>query len=184
MLQQKKEERQVDLLQLLMARRSIRKYTGEGIPQDTLERILQAGLLAASGKNRKPWEFIVVQDRDTLVKLSGSRDHGAAMLESAGCAVVVVADPAKTDVWTEDCSIAMSNMHLMADSLGIGSCWVQGRLREAADGRSTETYVKELLKIPDAYRLEAILSLGIPAERPEGYSIEDLPVEKIHSECF
>lgn len=174
----------MELLEIMMNRRSVRQYTGERIPQEKLKQILQAGLSSASGRNRKPWEFIVVQDQDTLSKLSKSRAHGAAMLEHAGCAVVVIADPQKTDVWTEDCSIAMSNMHLMADSLGVGSCWIQGRLREAADGRTTEDYIRELLSIPENYCLEAILSLGISTEHPEAHRLEDLPMDKIHMEEY
>ena len=82
------------------------------------------------------------------------------MLAGAGAAVVVVADEERTDVWIEDCSIVMANMHLMADSLGVGSCWIQGRLREASDGRTTEEYLRQLLGIPENYRLEAMLSLS------------------------
>lgn len=174
----------MELLEIMQNRRSVRTYTGEKIPKEKLQLILNAGLLSASGRNRKPWEFIVVQDKETLTKLSKSRTHGASMLENAGCAIVVVADPGKTDVWTEDCSIAMSNMHLMADSVGVGSCWVQGRLREAQDGRTTEEYIKELLGVPADFCLEAMLSLGVMTEHPEAHKLEELPVEKIHMERF
>ncbi len=174
----------MDLLEIMRNRRSVRKYTEEEIPALKLEKILQAGLLAESGKNLKPWEFIVVQDKEVLVKLSKSRAAGGAMLEHAKCAVVVVGDTEKTDVWTEDCSVAMTNMHLMADCLGVGSCWVQGRLREALDGRTTEEYIRELLGIPDKYGLEAILSLGMTEEHPKAHTLEELPMEKIHRERF
>ena len=73
---------------------------------------------------------------------------------------------------------------LMADGLGLGSCWVQGRLREAADGRSTEDFVRSLLGFPEHLRLEAILTLGIPAQHPEPHRLEELPLEKIHREKF
>jgi len=72
----------------------------------------------------------------------------------------------------------------MADSLGVGSCWIQGRLREAFDGRTTEEYIRELLAVPDGYCLEAILSLGVPAEHPEAHRLDELPLEKIHRERF
>lgn len=106
------------------------------------------------------------------------------MLEGADTTIVVIADPEKTDVWTEDCSIAMANMHLMADSLGVGSCWIQGRLREAPDGRTTEEYLRELLQYPKGYKLEAILSLGMPDNHPGPYSIDELPMEKVHREKY
>ena len=146
--------------------------------------ILKAGLAAPSGRGRRPWEFIVVRDKDTLACMSESRKCGAGMLTGADCAIVVVADEEKTDVWTEDCSIAMAYMHLMADSLGVGSCWIQGRLRTAPDEVTTEEKLRKLLGFPESYRLEAILSLGVSKEHPEARTVEDLPDGKIHPEKF
>ncbi len=174
----------MDLLEIMRNRRSVRSYTGEAVPEEKIEQILKAGLLSASGKNLKPWEFIVVRDKEVLAKLTKSRAAGAAMIEHADCAIVVVGDTEKTDVWTEDCSAAMTNMHLMADCLGVGSCWVQGRLRIASDERTTEEFIRELLDIPDKYGVEAILSLGMTEEHPEAHSLEELPMEKIHKEKF
>ena len=174
-----------DLLQLMLNRRSIRKYTGETIPEDKLKLILQAGLASATSKNRKPWEFVVVQERATLQKLAKCRAGAAKMLKMAGCAIVVFADTLVTpDVWVEDCSIAMSNMHLMVDALGLGSCWIQGRCRETESGQTTEEFCRELLGVPENYKLEAILSVGVPGERPAGYMEADLKEEKIHWEKF
>ena len=174
----------MDLLEIMRNRRSVRSYTDEAVSEDALDHILKAGLLSASGKNLKPWEFIVVRDKAVLAKLSKSRAAGAAMIEHADCAVVVAGDTEKTDVWTEDCSVAMANMHLMADCLGVGSCWVQGRLRETSDGRTTEDYIRELLGIPGKYAVEAILSLGMTAEHPDAHTLDELPMEKIHREKF
>ena len=174
----------MELIEIMKNRRSVRQYTQEAIPEEKLEKILQAGLLSASGRARRPWEFIVVRNKETLKKMSECRVGAAKMLEGADTAIVVIADPEKTDVWTEDCSIAMSNMHLMADSLGVGSCWIQGRLREAPDGRTTEEYLRELLQFPDGYKLEAILSLGIANKHPEPHSMEDLLMDKIHREKY
>ena len=136
------------MVELLQERRSIRRYTGEAVPEESLKQILQAGLLSPSGHNAKPWEFVVVKDRETLDKLSQCREGSAEMLKGAYCAVVVLGDEEKTDVWTEDCSAAMMNMHLTASSLGVGSCWIQGRLR-TVNGKSTEAVVKEILGFPD-----------------------------------
>ena len=171
------------MVELLQERRSIRRYTGEAVPEESLKQILQAGLLSPSGHNAKPWEFVVVKDRETLDKLSQCREGSAEMLKGAYCAVVVLGDEEKTDVWTEDCSAAMMNMHLTASSLGVGSCWIQGRLR-TVNGKSTEAVVKEILGFPDHYRLEAILSLGMPAVHPEARKLEALPMEQIHWEKF
>lgn len=174
----------MELLEIMKQRRSVRTYTGEPVPQEKLDTIIQAGLLSASGRAIRPWEMIVVRDKETVKKMAGCRAAGAKMLEGADCAIVVIADEAKTDVWTEDCSIVMSNMHLMADAIGVGSCWIQGRLREAADGRSTEEYLREMLGFPTEMRLQAILSLGMPLNKPAVRTLEELPVEKVHLERY
>lgn len=174
----------MELLEIMKNRRSVRAYSGEPVPEDKLEKILQAGLLSPSGRAIRPWELIVIRDKETLQKMASSRAAGAKMLEGADAAIVVLGNEEKTDVWTEDCSIVMSNMHLMADSLGVGSCWIQGRLREAADGRTTEAFLRELLGFPENFRLEATLSLGMPKVHPEPHGLEELPVEKVHREKF
>lgn len=172
------------LLEAMQKRHSIRKYAQEQIPEEKLNMVLQAGLLSASSRVRRPWELIVIRERETLEKMSQCRVGAAKMLAGAGAAVVVVADEERTDVWIEDCSIVMANMHLMADSLGVGSCWIQGRLREASDGRTTEEYLRQLLGIPENYRLEAMLSLGMPAESKAATALEDLDMSKVHFEKF
>lgn len=174
----------MDLLDRMKHRRSVRSYTGQPVAEEALQKVLQAGLLSASSRSIRPWEFVVVRDRKMLQVLSECRIGSAKMLQHADCAIVVFADAEKSDVWVEDCSIAMANMHLMADALGLGSCWIQGRLREAPDGRSTEEYVQSALHVPARYRLEAILSLGMPETHPAPHSIDELPVDQVHWETF
>ena len=120
--------------------------------------------------------------------MAGCREGSADMLKEASAAIIVAADPGKTDVWIEDCSIVMTQMHLMADSLGVGSCWIQVRLRDAGksapEGTTTEGYVQNLLGIPEEYKVEAILSLGMPKNHPAPRNLEELPTGKIHWERF
>ncbi len=174
----------MDLLEVMQKRRSVRAYTDQPIPVDALEKVIQAGLLSASSRSIRPWELLVVREKKILDAMSQCRTGSATMLKQANCAIVVLADEKKSDVWVEDCSIVIANMHLMADSLGIGSCWIQGRLREAPDGRSTEDYLRSLLHFPSHMRLEAVLSMGMPAEHPEPHTIESLPDEKVHWDIF
>ena len=133
----------MEFIDMLKKRRSIRQYTKEAVTGEQLQLVINAGLLSPSSRSIRPWELIVVQNKDTLQKMSECRVGSAKMLANASAAVVVIANAEKSDVWTEDCSIVMSNMHLMADSLGLGSCWIQGRLRETSDGQSTEEYLRE-----------------------------------------
>lgn len=174
----------MELLDTMLCRRSVRQYVPGEIPEKTLTKILQAGLLSASGRAIRPWELIVVRNHDALQALSGCHTTPVKMLQEGACAITVVADGEKTDVWVEDCSVVMTNMHLMADALGLGSCWVQCRLREAADGRSAEEYVRSILNYPETYHLEAILALGVIDSHPAPHQLDELPVEKIHYETF
>lgn len=174
----------VDVLAALTARRSVRKYSGKPVPQELLDRIVRAGLLSASGRKRRPWELVIVRGRNTLSKLAECRDSGAAMLAGADAAIVVLGNPEVADTWIEDCSIVMANMHLEASASGVGSCWVQGRMRTAADGRSTQDFVAELLGVPDPWQLEAILSLGMPGGPAEGRPFDEALLAKVHSEQF
>lgn len=174
----------MDLIEIMRNRRSVRKYKNEQIPKEKLNKILLSGLLSASSRGKRPWEFIVVKNKEMLKKMSDCRINSAKMLEGADCAIVVIADSNITDVWVEDCSIAMANMHLTADSLGIGSCWIQCRLREAPTGITTEDYLRELLHFPENYKAEAILSLGIAENHPEPHNFEELSMDKIHWDKF
>lgn len=174
----------MELLQVMKNRRSVRKYTGDKVSQDKLDLILQAGLLAPSSKNIRPVELVVVEDGSMLEKLSESRQTGSRMLSKASCAIVVIADTREADAWIEDCSLVMGYMLLMAESLGIGGCWVQQRMRKTASGDASGDYVRELLRIPDDYEVEAILSLGIPQKTEEPRTWNESEVEKIHREKF
>ena len=112
------------------------------IPEKDLEKVLQAGLLSPSGRSLRPWEFILVRDKETLRAMSECRAGAAKMLEGADAAIVVIADAEKQDVWTEDCSIAMSYMHLTASALGLGRLLDSGQAA-GSGGRKEHGTVSE-----------------------------------------
>lgn len=174
----------MDMLQTILNRRSVRQYTDEAIPEEKLNAILYAGLAAASSKNRRPWEFVLVQDRAMLDKLCDCRPGAGNLLGKCQAAIVVCADAEAVDVWVEDCASAITQMHLTADALGVGSCWLQVRLRKAADGRDTADVVRQLLGIPGKYGVMAMLTLGMPASHPAPHTVEELLLDKIHREHF
>ena len=169
--------------ELARRRRSVRLYSGSPVPEEDLDRILKAGILAPSSRNIRPVELIAVRDRNTLEALSRCKTAGAAMLAQASCAVVVLGDTLRSDVWIEDTSIVMAYMQLQAVDLGIGSCWVQCRLRSGEDATCEEN-VRNLLQIPEHYAVEAILSLGIPAQAPEPAEEPVLTEPPVHHEKF
>ena len=113
-------------------------------------------------------------------KLSEAKKLGAGMLSECDAAIAVFADSKKADTWIEDCSIAMSFMHLMAAEQGVGSCWVQIHLRSSSLGTDAEAGVRTVLSVPEHYRIVGILALGMPAKESQPHTLEDLDQTKIH----
>ncbi len=173
------------MLDLLMKRRSIRKYQPQAVEPEKLQKLVQAALLAPSSRGKNPWEMIVVQNKETLRELGKCRHPQQAFLPDAPAAIVVLADTTITDVWVEDCSIVMTMLQLEAECLGLGSCWVQIRKRMAQGEQQTSNdFVKELLHIPAQYDVLGIVSLGVPAEEKPGKTLEELQYAKVHQEQF
>lgn len=170
----------MDLYDVILKRRSVRSYSEGEIPEEKLNRIIEAGLLAPTSRNRKPCEFYVIRDKAMLKSLSEIKPAGGAMLKDCAAAVVVAGDSDKADTWIEDSSVALSYMQLMATDLGIGSCWCQIRLRESSSGSDAENCVRGLLSAPDNYRIVGILALGMPEKKPDPHSPEDADWKKVH----
>ena len=169
-----------NLHQLLVNRRSIRRYTKESIDPETVKTILEAALLAPTSKSSRPWQFIVVEDPEMLQRLSECKPAGAGPIAKASLAIVVAADPTLSDPWIEDASIAAAFMQLQAEDLGIGSCWIQVRGRFAADGTPSEEWVQELLGIPDTLPVVCIITLGHKDEERKPVDTSKLLWEKVH----
>ena len=170
----------MELIELMRNRRSVRQFTEETVPQEKVEKVVQAALMSATGKGVRPWEFVVVQDKETILKLSGCRPGVGKTIAGGNVAIVVAADAEKSDIWIEDCSIAMANMYLMAEEQGVGGCWIHCRERETPDGGSTEEYVKSVLGIPESYRVLSMFVFGVPAAHAAPYELDQLKTEKVH----
>jgi len=169
------------MIELLRKRRSIRKFTSEKIAPELVATLVEAALRSPSSRGINPWEFIVVDDPETLLQLSGAKEHGAGFLKNATLGVVVCADTAKSDVCIEDCSIAAIIIQLTAVSLGLGSCWAQFRNRVHSSGKSSEVYIRELLGLPESFLVETVIGVGHPAERKLLVPADRLQHDKIHA---
>ena len=84
----------------------------------------------------------------------------------------------------EDASIASIIIQLQAHDLGLGSCWVQVYGRHKDEETSTESFIRDLLDIPENYAVLNIISIGYPDEERKPFDENKLPTEKIHSEKF
>jgi len=166
-------------LELLQKRRSIRAYTDKPIEQEKIDQLIEAALRTPTSRGLMPWEFIAVTDDNLIQQLSKAKPHGAGFVKKAQLVFVVCADPSVSDVWIEDAAIATFSIHLMAQSLGLGSCWVQIRERMHDDKQTAQAYLADLLGIPKQLQVLSMVSIGYPAEEKPPHSRDQLPFAKV-----
>lgn len=171
------------MLDLMLSRRSVRKFTDEKVSNENIERLVKAGLSAPSSMAKYPVELIVTQDKQTIAALKTCKNRATTALDTAPLAITVIADASLSDVWVEDASIVASYITLEAEKLGLGLNWIQIRLRNGTEAGSEEE-VRKVLNIPDKYGVLAILAVGHKAEFPEGYTQDKLNMSKVHKEKF
>lgn len=172
------------MLDVLFHRRSIRKYKQEPIESEKVQDLMRAALLAPSSKGIYSQRFIFVDDKDLLQRLSESRESGSAYLKDAPLAIVVSGDSKATDVWTEDASIAAIIIQLTAQSLGLGSCWIQIRNRKHNENKTTQEYLQEILNIPQDIQVECIIAIGYPAEQKPQRTDRELQYDRVFNNTY
>ena len=165
---------------LLIQRRSIRKYKDELLQAEETEMILKAALLSPTSKNAHSWQFVVVENKEMLEKLSRCKEHASKFIADCALAVVVLGNPLVSDVWIEDASIASIAMQLQAEDIGIGSCWVQIREREYNEHIRAADYVSEMLEISMPYEVLSIIAFGKKEKERRPNDIEGLLWENVH----
>lgn len=171
------------MLDLLKKRRSVRNFTAEPVSPEDLDKLLGAALLAPSGKGKKSLEYIVIQDRETIAQLKTVKTHGSTPLASAPLAIVVMGNQRESDTWVEDASIASILIQLEAVTLGLGSTWVQLRLREGSEGPCEDT-IRKKLGIPENYGILNIIAIGHGNEEIPPHTDADMDFSRVHKERF
>ena len=171
------------MLNLLYRRRSIRKYKSTKLDIATIQLLQKAALLSPSSRGFQPWQFVVVDDSEILAQLALAK-KGAGFLKGAALGIVILADPAISDVWIEDASIAATILHLTSESLGLGSCWIQIRERQYTETETAEQYVRRILGIPENLKVASIISIGYPEEVKTPHTEGDLGFDKVHLNKF
>ena len=163
---------------VIKKRRSVRAYKDIPIKNNDLDKILEAGRWAPSGVNIQPWRFLVVREK-RLIKEIGELCYFGAIKSRHVCeaaAVIVLCGDSRSmgDTWEKDCMIAGTNVTLMAEALGIGTCWIG-----AFNGKGIRT----LCTIPDHLKIIALISMGYadhPVSPPPRLPLKEL----VHYETF
>ncbi len=163
----------------ILSRTSIRKYKDIPLKKEEIQKILQAGFSAPSAANKQPWQFIVVENKQTLSDLSRMTPY-AKPLENAALGIVACADlnvGINIDYCQQDIAAATENMLIEANHLGVGSCWL-GVYPEKERMLAVNSY----FKLPKGIIPMWMISFGYPDE--DGKIKEKWNEERIHYEQY
>ena len=152
----------METMEAILTRRSIRRYTGESVPEPVIEEILRAAMQAPSAGNEQPWQFVVITDRATLREVPRFHPH-ANMVPDAPVAVLVCGDlhwEKHAGFWVQDCSAATQNILLAAHAKGLGAVWVGIFPRE-----DRVAAFRKLAGLPEHVVPLALVPIGFPAAR-------------------
>ena len=163
---------------LAQQRRSHRKFTQQEIDADDLKLILRAALMSPTSKGQRSWQFVVVDDKLDLEKLSDAKNMGSQFLKDAPVAIAVLGDP------LQDGSIAAVSMQYQAEDLGLGTCWIQMRGRGLDDGTPADTVIRGILDIPENLSCLCILAVGHWADERKPQAEDRLKWENVHLNKF
>lgn len=155
----------MELKEVLLKRRSVRKFTNEPVSKENIDELLHAAMSGPSACNKKPWEFYVVTNEDKLKELkSASRfTKISAKLAIIVCGNLKKALPLKfASYWIQDCSAATENILLRATDLGLGAVWCGAHPQQGAEEK-----IREILNISKNEIPLNIIFIGHPAEEPD-----------------
>ena len=157
------------VLDTIASRRSVRNYSDRPVTDELVDKLLRAAMAAPSAKNRQPWEFVVVREREVLDSLADGLPY-AKMLFKAPLAIVVCA--ADEQFWEQDCAAATENLLLAAEAMGLGAVWT------AASDEERSAVVRNVLGIPAGVSPFCVIPIGFPAETT--FPKDKWAPEKIH----
>lgn len=146
-----------DALENIFARKSVRKYLPKPVEKEKTDLLLKAGMAAPTGKDTRPWEFVVVTERAVLDSMAAALPY-AKMLKDAPMAIVVCGDTTKSSYWYLDCAAATQNILLAAEALGLGAVWTA---TYPYDDRMA--VVKKEIGLPDHILSLCVIPVGYPA---------------------
>ena len=163
----------MDVFEAINKRQSIRDYQDKAVPEDKLQRVLEAGRMAPTGGNRQEMKFVVARDEETRRKLSEASGGQRHVAQAPVVIAAVATLPERmmlcgVPAYPVDVAIAIDHMTLAAFEVGLGTCWI---------GAFRQEMVREILKIPENCMVVSLLTLGLPSAegRPKSRkTIEEL----------
>jgi nitroreductase len=162
----------MEVFDAIRTRRSIRKFKGQDVPDEIIDRILTAGIWAPSGMDNQPWRFAVLRDKQMKAEIGKLTIH-TEIIENAPVIIPVFLDHNVTFDVVKDAQTmgaCMQNMWLALHSLGLGATWVGQILKN-------KEQVRTICGAPEKFELMAVFAIGYPAE--DGGSGKRTPLDKL-----
>lgn len=154
-------DNRLDILEAIHTRRSIRKYAPDPVPEEQITTMLSAAMTAPSAGNAQPWQFLVIDERETLDKLAGIHPY-VGMFKQAPLGILVCGDLSKekyAGYWVQDCAAAVQNLLLAARALSLGTVWTG--ICPMEDRMQT---VQQMFSLPDEIKPHALIAVGTPLQ--------------------
>ena len=156
----------MDAIEAILTRKSIRNYTKDPVPEETIQELLRVAMQAPSSKNTQPWQFMVITDRKILNRIPLYYPY-AFMTRRAPVVILVCGDKSRSiygDYWAYDCAAATENILIAAHAKGLGAVWCGAYMSEVPQEVDFRTW----LGLPENIIPFAIIAIGYPAEsRPQ-----------------
>ena len=149
------------VIDAILNRRSIRRYSGKPVDKSTIKELLIAGMYAPSARNQQPWQFIIIDESQLLRRIMDVHPY-ASMLSGAELAILVCGDEnleLSKGYWSVDCAASTQNILLAAHSLGLGAVWLGVYPRE-----ERQKGIREIFDLPPHIHPFSLISVGYPAE--------------------
>lgn len=154
------------MVDTILTRRSIRRFSERQVEDEKLQLLLRAAMQAPSAKNERPWEFLVIQNRQTLQALAQT-DPYAGSIKNGELGIVLLCNkgkylPQEDTFWQQDMSAAAQNLLLAAHGQGLGATWLA-----IAPIPERIEYASEVLRLPKGVIPFAMMPVGYPqSEKP------------------
>jgi len=169
------------MLDIIRKRRSVRHYLPQSIEQEKVDEILKSAMFAPSARHTQAWEFVVVRDKQTILKLASMKAHSQF---AEGADVIIVICSKHFDYWLQDVSIVAAHIYLEAINQGLGTCCVEVFESKTYDKTDAEEYIRNVLDIPNDIHVFCLMPIGYPdpAFPFEEHQDSEFKQEKIHEE--
>lgn len=164
----------MDFFEVIKNRKSVREYSDKEIEKELIEKIADAGRLAATARNEQPWEFVVTSDKKTLKKICDMCPNGPFIKDASHLIAVFSKD---TKYYIEDCSAATQNMLLVIEALRLGGCWVAGDKKDYAEE------IRKIFNAPGGHKLVSMITVGYPEKEEKPHAKRSLE-EVLHWEKY